>query len=403
VFNIGTATITPMGNGWYRCSYTQSAISTTIGRHVMTIVSSATSTRLEQFDAVGGQGLYIWGAQLVEGTDALPYQRTTTRLNISRADYSLGGCPNILLEPQRTNLSTWSEDFSNVIWSKSAGVSISTNSAIAPNGLMTADIIDFGAFDKFVSQATTATTGVSLTGTFYIKGIAGQTIQIAVAGVDQLFTLDGTWQRLGHTRTTTGTIFGLNVNTFGSSTARVISLWGAQLEAGSYPTSYIPTTSAAVTRNADVISKTGISSLIGQTEGTIFVNSYIDHSNVDNSYLHQIRASNDTRIFIYRESVTNKLGCFALIGGSVVYTTLTSGAITGNVKAAFAYKSGSFAFYVNGLQVGISSASLSILATLSEFTIDSNNGIENGFFSYNAAALWTTRLTNAQLAQLTTI
>jgi hypothetical protein len=50
-----------------------------------------------------------------------------------------------------------------------------------------------------------------------------------------------------------------------------LHLWGAQLEAGAYPTSYIPTTTATVTRNADAISKTGISDLIGQTEGVLFL------------------------------------------------------------------------------------------------------------------------------------
>ena len=58
---------------------------------------------------------------------------------------------------------------------------------------------------------------------------------------------------------------------------------------------------------------------------------------------------------------------FVLIGGSTIYTTLTSGAISNNVKVAFAYKSGSFAFYVNGVQVGTSSASLTISPTLTQF------------------------------------
>jgi hypothetical protein len=153
---------------------------------------------------------------------------------------------------------------------------------------------------------------------------------------------------------------------------------------------------------ADAASKTGISSLIGQSEGTLFINPTLIHTTTTNEYFIQVRQSSSTRIFIYREANTNKIGCFALIGGSTIYTALTAGAVTGTFKAAFAYKSGSFAFYVNGTQVGTSTATFTTPA-LTEFFIDQNDGVENGFHAYSQALLFKTRLTNAQLAELTTL
>ena len=398
----GTATITSVGDGWYRCSFSFTCGNTITEVYNVNLINSMSATSFPTYTGDITKGIFLWGAQLVEGTQALNYLPTTDRLDIARVDYSTGS-PALLVEPQRTNLALWSEDFSNGVWSKSAGVSISTNSAIAPNGLMTADIIDFGTSDRFVSQATTATTGVAITGTFYIKGIAGQTIQIAVAGVDQLFTLDGTWQRLGHTRTTTGTVFGLNVNTFGSATARVVSLWGAQLEAGNYSTSYIPTTSASVTRNADVISKTGISSLIGQTEGTMFVDFIYDHSGT--AVAEAISISDGTsanRIFL-GNVFSNTFSATVTTSSFAQFTSATSYSLVvgQRYKVAIAYKANDFAFYVNGVQIS-SGTSGSVPAT-SRLAFDSGAGSSNFFKPTNAVSLFPTRLTNTQCINLTTI
>ena len=172
---------------------------------------------------------------------------------------------------------------------------------------------------------------------------------------------------------------------------------------GSYATSYISTTSASATRVADACFKTGISSLIGQTEGVLFVDSTLTHNASFNEYLIQVSASGTNRFFIYREGTTNKLGCFSIVGGTTIYTQLTAAAITGRVKAAFAYSSGSFAFYVNGVQVGTSAATFGTPASMGIFNIDSNDGLENGFYNYNQAILFPARLSNSELASLTTL
>jgi hypothetical protein len=99
-----TGSITNVGDGWYRCIVELNATAQSFVRNQWNLITSPTSARVEYYTGDGTSGLFIWGAQFVEGTSARDYLRTETRLNIPRLDYSLGGCPNILLEPQRTNL-----------------------------------------------------------------------------------------------------------------------------------------------------------------------------------------------------------------------------------------------------------------------------------------------------------
>ncbi len=355
--------------------------------------------------------------------------------NVPRLDYTNGSCPSILVEPQRTNLVLRSQEFDNSSWIKSNS-SITANAATAPDGTLTADklIEDNNNANHLVQQVISASSASYTFSVFAKKAernwVVLKSVNASFQNVKAWFNIDagtiGTlengatakitnfsngWYKLEMTipSYSTGSEFriststGNGVDSYLGTTGSGVFIWGAQLEAGSYATSYIPTTSASVTRNADVISKTGISDLIGQTEGTIFVDAYIDHLNPSNSYLAQLRATDTSRILVYRQAGTKKIGFLVLIGGSVIYSTLTSGSISGNVKIAAAYKSGSFAFYVNGVQINVSSSSLTISPTLTQFNLDSNNGIENGFFSYNSSALWKERLTNAELAELTTL
>jgi hypothetical protein len=130
-----TPSIESVGNGWYRCAIT---INTTPSFSWWILARNANNA--SNYAGNGTDGLFIWGAQLVEGTNALPYQKTETRLNIPRIDYSLGGCPNILLEPQRTNLTTYSEQFDDASWNK-INSSVTANADISPDGYTNADRI----------------------------------------------------------------------------------------------------------------------------------------------------------------------------------------------------------------------------------------------------------------------
>jgi hypothetical protein len=198
--------------------------------------------------------------------------------------------------------------------------------------------------------------------------------------------------------------FGANRGRVVFSTSASFYTWGAQLEAGTYATSYIPTTSASVTRNADVISKTGISSLIGQTEGTLFVDVYrpnqaspflftLANSVGSNSYLNSIyifQLPNDKMV----------VDCF--VSGVKQFGIETSVGITnGRHKIAVAYKQNDAVVYLDGVLLGTDTS-----CNIPPFSAFEVNNVDIGStsnFDINSVALWKTKLDNATLAQLTTI
>jgi hypothetical protein len=100
---------TDVANGWIRLSATHTATASQTLSFGFYKVFNATSLGATVNYIGSGETAYLWGAQLVEGTNALPYQKTETRLNIPRLDYSNGTCPSLLVEPQRTNLATYSQ------------------------------------------------------------------------------------------------------------------------------------------------------------------------------------------------------------------------------------------------------------------------------------------------------
>jgi hypothetical protein len=190
----------------------------------------------------------------------------------------------------------------------------------------------------------------------------------------------------------------------GDGTSGVL-VWGAQLEAGSYATSYIPTTAASVTRVADAASKTGISSLIGQTEGVLFVDFVVNGK--ESPAANILNSEKNTMAAFFMGILLNNTVDVGLYSSTSAVARITGGSVIvgQRAKIAYAYKSGSSALYLNGTLIGTSSDTFTLPATLDDIFLNDPttyfNYQEN--VSFNEALLFKTRLTNAQLAELTTL
>jgi hypothetical protein len=346
--------------------------------------------------------------------------------NVPRIDYTGGGCGKLLLEPQRTNSLTYSEQFDNAAWSKE-GATISANSTTSPDGFVNADkVVENTANAEHVIFRSVAGTGSTFS--FFAKA-AGRNFVAVLSnnGAYSFFNIgNGTLGTIAATSTATITAYGngwyrctvFNTHpTFGavinlaSANGTTIYtgdgtsgafIWGAQFEASAtYATSYIPTTAAAVTRLADACSKTGISSLIGQTEGTVFVEAEFTSAYDSNNLLMTLSDGTvDNLVYINRSNGTAEI--VVKVSGVFQVTYISSILSAGVHKVALGYKANDFVVYIDGVLAHTdTSGSVPACSKLNvgsywNNSLPYNNGISQ-------ALLFPTRLSNEQLQTLTSL
>jgi hypothetical protein len=259
--------------------------------------------------------ILVWGGQINIGSTAKPYFPTTDRLNVPRLTYQNGGggCPSLLLEKQSTNYVLSSQNLTTY-WNLT-NTTATANSTTSPDGTQNASKLENDSANtqhRYFQLIGSGLTNQTLSFSIYAKqgthryiswGITDNTdyrgqvvVDLQTGTITDQFTTSATlsnlsvasqgngWYRISGTIAVSSNYaggdayaFGLMLNSSSWSTAGYVGtgtycyLWGGQAEQSSYATSYIPTTSASATRVADECSKTGISSLIGQTEGVLFV------------------------------------------------------------------------------------------------------------------------------------
>jgi hypothetical protein len=337
----------------------------------------------------------------------------------------------------------YSEQMNNAVWTK-RNSTISANAAISPDGYTNADKIqeDTSNDRHDIYQDFSATSGTTYTNSIFLKqgerryafisfgsglidpnnsffDLQDGVVLATPAGVTSTITNYGNgWYRCTITATASGSgtaylVTGASLNGTSISYQGVsgsgIFTYGAQLEAGAYATSYIPTTTAAVTRVADAASKTGITSLIGQTEGTIFFEMVLSNTNQSVNRLISIVGTtgagwSDNSIRVDWNSSGN-LSYDAAIGAASSFGGVSSNVYTAGqtIKVAVAYKANDTVMYVNGVQAAVDTTTLGIPAC-SLFALNELYGFSGGSFelhNWKQALLFKTRLTNAQLAELT--
>jgi hypothetical protein len=350
---------------------------------------------------------YIWHAQVEQGSTATEYFPTTTRLNIPRLDYSNGTCPSILVEPQRTNIVTYSDNFTDASWLKlGTALTVTANTTVSPDGTQNADTLNVSNNDNTLYKAIAGTfAGNTYTFSLYAKGSGTFFMNIRLNSLTittETKTLTNQWQRFSVTVTNSTPVTTIETYTT-LNTSSTYNIWGAQLEAGSYPTSYIPTTSAAVTRNADVISKTGISALLGTATGSAFVEFTGRGGDIYGFTPITLGVGVSNLAYLYVE-VNNRISA-EFYQGTVLQAAIGTGVSYYNsnniYKAAFAWANNDFVLYINGTQIGTDTSGTA--PTPTSIRIGNYNDPSYEGPNINLAALFPTRLTNAELAQLTTL
>jgi hypothetical protein len=420
--------ITDVGSGWSRISVTinQSAYNQ-IGYYVALGSGNLSTTN---------ETIYIQDAQLEAGDVATDYIPTTTAAvsvgpvsGLPRLDYYDSTCPKLLLEPQRTNSLLQSDTISTSNWGY-VQCSITSNVS-GPDGYNSARRITNGATanDPYFEQSVTTQTGFWTWSIFVKQGTAAEAWlypvhvglgsdvsyaqfnfatktfanvgNIASAGYET--HADG-WYRIWCSVDITSAVTSLRGRFSNPRVANVYNEWAfPQLEFGAYPSSLIPTLGTSVTRVADDCVKTSATSIIGQTEGVIFIN--WDYKNSGSS-LGNIPICLDgglgNEVYFYVQSNGN-FDCEMFV--SSVRQFIFSGSLGsfGTKKIAIAYKQNDFALYINGVQIGTDTSG----------SVPAMNRLYVGRFygntAYNIASgisevlLFKTRLTNAQLAELTTL
>jgi hypothetical protein len=311
------------------------------------------------------------------------------------------------LEKQSTNLQTYSQDFTNVAWTVlgqgiAATAVLTANYAISPDGTQNATRfvcnLNGGTSSSDRSWMVASFTAPSTsTISIWIKlnSVGTKTFVFSDSGGDTK-TISGTeWQRIDGTFVGAGGEFRIGlIGGTGSSDTLDCCIWGAQAEASSYPTSYIPTTSSSATRVADACSKTGISSLIGQTEGTLFVD-LVWNNPIEDVVPLDITGSDGKLIWM------RGIGAqFYGNGTTLIVNIGVNGAVQGTrYKIAFLYGANDFKLYRNGALIGTDTSG-TFTGSFSDIAL---NAVINQSNLFNQVVLFKTKLTDAELIALTTI
>lgn len=443
--NVGTTSrsITSVGNGWYRVQITATT-GATVGSNFLEI-ALLTSDSAGANTASGS--IYVWGAQISNSASLDAYSpnyfafAASAAYNAARLDFSPTtlAANGYLSEEQRTNLLTYSDQFNNAAWTKLA-TTVTANAAVSPDGTSSADkiVADATTSVKYFQQLVSTSASTEYSWSIFLKAAEYTTAVIyAINPISpfQFFqasinlttgVISGTTSGNGGTFTAaTATSYGNGwwrvslIGTIGVGTsfvARVypntiasftgdgtsgIYAWGAQLEAGAFPTSYIPTVSSTATRAADLAYVSVSAFPYSASEGTLIAvfTSVVATGNRIAATLTDSALNN--RVNIRVDGGTTYV-LFTAVSGSIIFIqtgSVLSGAIN---KIASAYKSGDYNNAVNGV-ANTTSTVTGVPIGVNQLVIGSAAGSGTLTGYVRSVTYFPRRLSNEELQQRTSL
>jgi len=316
-----------------------------------------------------------------------------SRDNVPRIDYTGGGCPHILAEPQRTNLITYSEDFSQ--WFKIGSPTLTSDYGVSPDGTQNSTRLQMSTTNKIF--ATVSASG-NISFTVYLKGTGQIRLRDNTSTGLQDVTLTNEWVRYELNFNATISNFQIEQQSGTSD----LEIFGTQLEEGSYATSYIPTSGSTVTRNQDQFTRDGISSLINSTEGVLFVEfKTLTETGVFRQF--NLSKDNSNRIYITKRGDSGNLEFRMENPSGNLNFSFSENTTNDFVKVAFRYGLNNFAVFIDGVNKNVT-ATGNVFASGTLNTLEFDSPLGQPFFGkVKQLQVFKTALTDSELATLTTI
>jgi hypothetical protein len=361
-----------------------------------------------------------------------------SRLNYPMIDGVVKGCPHHILEPQRTNLFPYSNSFTN--WSKSNGALISSNVIISPDGTLNADKLRVGVTNSspFILKNTSVIATETYTQTIYAKSGDADILQITgstgFASYFQNYNLsNGTlgnnniddsttkasieyvgngWYRciyttVGGLTTPSGRIaFAIvsegsgRLSGSGLVANTGLYIYGAQLEQGSYATSYIPTNGSTVTRSAETANGSSDAATFNDSEGVLMaeISALVNDNNFKAISVSESNVDNRITLSLYQGS----LYAYIADGGVGQFNVSQSfGSVLEFHKTAIKYKANDCAFWIDGFEVAINTSPTTMPSGLKELAFDKGNGADDFYGNTKQVQYYDSILTDNELETLT--
>ena len=364
---------------------------------------------------------------------------TTVAANVPRLNYPLidgvvSGCPSLLLEPQRTNIIPFSEAFDNAVWQKNQS-SIIANATISPDGTLNASKLiedNTSNFHRIIEEVDLVSSDYSHTvfakaseRKYFVlrNNINGTNVNacfdlengvVVYNGFDEakIEYYGNGWYRCFIKETSTSTsprsfslmtsdkeVLNNNIPSYQGDGASGLYIWGAQVEEGSYVTSYIPTNGTTVTRLAETCNNSGNANTFNDSEGVLMAE------------ISALADSSETSVIsISNNSITEKVLIALLFGTTIrLEANMSSGTdflldvpinIHLNNKVCIQYKSNQYKVFVNGISYSLTQTSTTPSGLL-DLSFDRGDGTRNFNGNTKQVQYYNSALTDSELEQLT--